>query len=103
VTAIRAPNRRPHSKPAFGKIQSIANRSPHAIIGNPADVFGADSALQYEILGKAPNWIVRKRGNYSSVQTKATLQPPCNVVFPAAFPDAKIARSGNAFVARVQP
>src|SRR6185437_16624798 len=36
VAAIRASERRPHPEAAFGKVQSVANRTPHAVIRHPA-------------------------------------------------------------------
>jgi hypothetical protein len=61
-----------------------------------------DTALEDQILDQATDRVVGECGDYSSIQTKATLQATRNVVFATTFPDLKSACGMNASFTRIE-
>ena len=73
-----------------------------AIVFNPANVRLIYIALVNQVLHQPPNRIVSERGHDGSVHAKAPPQTSGDVVFAAAFPNAKAARRGYTAFARIE-
>jgi hypothetical protein len=91
-----------NAKTALGEIQPVTHPATDPIIRFPANVVLADAALQHQVFDEATDWIVRQRSDDRGVHSKTALQAASHVVFAAAFPSAKMARGGNALIARIQ-
>src|SRR5712692_4644566 len=103
VPAIRTSKRSAQAETSLGKIQTVADRASHAVKGHPADIFLTDASLEDQIFDKAANWIVRKGGHDGRVHPKASAKAAGDVVFASPFPCTKMARGGDALVARIEP
>ena len=62
----------------------------------------ADAALQHEVFDQAADGIIGEGGDDRGVKTEAALEAASDVVLAAAFPGAKVARGGDALVARIK-
>src|SRR5262249_297300 len=103
VTTIRASYGGTHTESALSKVQAVANLTADAVIVHPADMTLIDSALVDKVLDEPANRIISERCDNGGAHTEAALQTAGNVILAAAFPDAKLARGGNAAVARIEP
>ena len=87
---------------AFREIEAVARGVADAIVFDPADQRLIDAALINEILKKAANGIIGKRGDDGSVQAETAFQSASDVVFAAAFADFEGTCRGDAAVAGIE-
>src|SRR5262245_24319179 len=90
-----------NSESAFSEIESVAHYTPNSIKWNPPQEFGADPALQNEILQQPANVVVRKRRANGRSHAETPSQTPCDIVFTAPFPHVEVSRRANAAFPRV--
>src|SRR5947207_15863976 len=102
VAAIRAANRSPQAKAAFGEIKTVANFSSYAIKLHPARMALIHSTLIDQVFHQMAHGIVRKSSHYSSAQVEAAFQAARDVVFTSAFPHAEITSSRNYPIAGIK-
>src|SRR5712664_1644727 len=103
VSAIITSPRLTRAEAALCKIEAVARRAAHAVVLHPAHQRLVHAALVNEILKEPPDRIIGERRDDRGVQAEATLQPACDVVFPAAFAHFKGSRRCNPPVSRVEP
>src|SRR5215467_319935 len=60
------------------------------------------AALQHQVFDQTSHRVVRERRNHRRLHPERPAQAPRHVIFPAAFPHAKLARSMDADVAGIE-
>src|SRR4029077_8902824 len=91
------------SESALREIQPITNRATDSVVRYPSNVLLRNTPLQHEIFDEASDRIIGERSDDGGLETKAAAQSSRHVVLSAAFPSAKMAGGGNAFVAGIEP
>src|ERR1700757_1327746 len=92
VAAIGAAKCRSYSKPAFREIQTVADGSANAVVIHPSNQRRIDSSLANQVLQERTDGIPCKSSHERGFESKASLQPSRNVVFPASFADCEVTR-----------
>ena len=88
---------------AFGEVQAVAHGAADAVVRYPAYERGVDAALEHEVLEQPADVVLDERGDDRGAHAEAPSQAACDVVFAAAFPDAKLAGGSNSPFAWVKP
>src|SRR5271155_3879907 len=102
MATIRTAESRANAESSFGEVDAVTRSSTYSIKRHPANILLADAALKHQILDETADRIIRESRDHRRVQSEAALQPAGNVVFSAAFPRTKVARSRNALVAGIE-
>src|SRR5580765_1732493 len=102
VAPIGNPYRAPHTKPALGEIQAVANRSPHSVERNPLDKFGIHSALKDEVFNQSADLVVSQRGANCRFEAETPPQSARHVVFATSFPEHEFPGGPNPSLSRIQ-
>ena len=89
VASVGTTDRTADAETAFREIESVSDRAPDSVIGNPLDERGIHAALHDEILDKTPDRIVRKRRNHTRTLAETSAETARHIIFAAAFPCGK--------------
>ena len=102
VAPVGAAYRSPHSKTAFGKVETIAHRAADAVVRHPANQRSIHAALQDQILHQPADWVIGKRGDDRGAHAEAAAQPARHVVFSPALPGLKLPHGVDPAFARIE-
>src|SRR5262245_38654122 len=102
VASVGNAHRPAQTKAAFGKIQPVTYRAPHAVVGSPPDELGIHPALQNELFEQPAHVVVGESGANGRAQPETAPQTTGHVILAASFPDFEFARGPDATLARVQ-
>jgi hypothetical protein len=102
VAAIGTSDSRANSIATLRKIQSVARRATHAIIGSPANERCIDTTLQDKVFNKAAYGIFGERGCHGGAQSKTTTKAAGYVILAAAFPGGELSGRMDTAFARIK-
>ena len=87
----------------LGEIETVADRSAHAVIGSPDQIVRADAPLHDAVFDQVADFVVDEGRDHRCLKTKALSQAAGDVVFPAALPGLKMPGAANASLTGIKP
>ena len=103
ISPIRTSESSTDAETAFGKVHTVANSTPNAIVLRPLNMRLIDAALIDQVLNQAADRIIGKCGNDRRVETETTLQTAGDVILTATLPHFERPRRMYPFIARIEP